>query len=80
MKTRTKTIEIEITPRKKQVKSDPVRIRERRLKNGDRSLFLDIYRDGQRDYEFLNLYITGDRHADKRTMMFRSANQSAAHS
>ena len=36
---------------------EPVRLREKKLKNGVKSLYLDIIQDGQRSYEFLKLYI-----------------------
>ena len=43
---------------KKAVKAkEPVRIRFKELKNGNKSIYLDIYRDGKRTYEFLKLYI-----------------------
>lgn len=38
-------------------KKEPVRLRERILKDGSISLYLDIYRDGKREYEFLKLYL-----------------------
>lgn len=42
----------------KQTKAkEPVTIRERKLKNGNISLYLDIYVNGQRSYEFLRLYL-----------------------
>ena len=42
---------------KKTVKAkEPVRIRFKELKNGNKSIYLDIYRDGKRTYEFLKLY------------------------
>ncbi len=34
-----------------------MRIRFKELKNGNKSIYLDIYRDGKRTYEFLKLYI-----------------------
>ena len=34
-----------------------IRLREKPLKNGTASLYLDIYRDGNRSYQFLKLYI-----------------------
>lgn len=37
---------------------EPVRLRCKKLKNGNLSLYLDIYRNGVRNYEFLKLYIT----------------------
>ena len=36
---------------------EPVRLREKELANGVRSLYLDIYVNGERSYEFLKLYL-----------------------
>ena len=45
---------------------DPIRLRERLLKNGNVSLYFDIYIDGKRSYEFLNLYLVPEKtRADK---------------
>ncbi len=44
-------------PRKTAKLKEPVRIRERKLKNGNISLYLDIYQNGVRKYENLNLYL-----------------------
>ncbi len=44
-------------PRKSVKAKEPVRIRFKELKNGNKSIYLDIYRDGKRTYEFLKLYI-----------------------
>lgn len=44
--------------RKKNIKAkEPVRIRFKELANGNKSIYLDIYQEGQRKYEFLKLYI-----------------------
>lgn len=44
--------------KKKAVKAkEPVRLRSKELANGNRSLYLDTYRDGRRTYEFLKLYL-----------------------
>ncbi len=47
---------------KKQVKAkEPVRIRFKSLAKGSKSIYLDIYRDGVRSYEFLKLYLIPER-------------------
>lgn len=40
---------------------EPVRLRRKKLSNGNFSLYLDIYRDGHREYEFLKLYLIPER-------------------
>jgi len=42
---------------KKGTKKNNVILREKELATGNKSLYLDIYRDGQRTYEFLKLHI-----------------------
>ncbi len=42
---------------------EPVRIRFKKLANGSKSIYLDIYKDGVRNYEFLKLYIVPERSA-----------------
>lgn len=54
---------------------EPVRLRFRKLANGNTSLYLDIYHRGQRQYEFLKLYLipercAGDRQRNAQTMEF----------
>ncbi len=47
---------------KKQIKiKEPVRLREKELKDGNKSLYLDIYYKGVRKYEYLRLYIIPER-------------------
>lgn len=36
---------------------EPVRLRMKDLSNGNKSLYLDIYRDGKRSYEYLKMYL-----------------------
>lgn len=43
---------------------EPVKIRQRKLKNGNISLYLDIYYDGERVYEFLKLYLVQEKTKD----------------
>ncbi len=57
---------------------EPVRLRTKVLKNGNQSLYLDIYVNGVRKYEFLELYIIpertkADRTANENTMRLASA-------
>ena len=39
------------------VQKEPVKLREKVLKNGSISLFLDIYSNGRRHKEYLKLYL-----------------------
>ena len=52
---------------KKVIKAkEPVRIRQKKLKGGSISLYLDIYYHGVRKYEFLELYLVPEQSsADK---------------
>lgn len=43
-----------------------VKLRTKPLKNGGKSLYLDIYRSGVRRYEFLHLYLAAEKTADDR--------------
>ena len=38
---------------------EPIRLRMKDLANGNKSLYLDIYRDGKRTYEYLKMFWTG---------------------
>lgn len=44
-------------PKKTTKAKEPVRIRERKLANGNRSLYLDIYSKGVRKVESLGVYL-----------------------
>lgn len=45
---------------------EPVKLREKKLSNGNVSLFLDIYRNGKRHKEYLKLYLIDAKHLWKR--------------
>ena len=48
--------------------SEPIRLRKRLLKDGRQSLYLDLYHNGRREYEYLKLYLIPERsRADKET-------------
>lgn len=44
---------------RKSTKKNNVTLRKKELSNGNVSLYLDVYRDGVRKYEFLKLYVNG---------------------
>lgn len=45
---------------------EPVKIRFKKLKNGNTSIYLDLYLNGVREYEFLNIYLRPEEsRADK---------------
>lgn len=45
---------------------EPIRLRKRLLKTGRQSLYLDIYINSKRSYEYLNLYLVPEKtRADK---------------
>lgn len=45
---------------------EPVRLRAKTLADGSQSLYLDIYQNGRRRYEFLKLYLLPESGKDKR--------------
>lgn len=47
-------------------KKEPVRIRQKKLANGNISLYLDIYVSGKRHYEFLKMYIIPEKNKEDR--------------
>ena len=54
--------------KKKAVKAkEPIRLRFKELANGNKSLYLDIYKDGKRAYEFLKLYLIPERTREDKT-------------
>ncbi len=59
-------------------KHEPVRLRGRKMPSGNTSLYLDIYADGRRKYEYLRLYLTpeaskADREKNRRTLRLAEA-------
>jgi len=52
-------------PRKKVSKAkEPVRIRYKNLANGNKSIYLDIYQNGKRNYKFLKLYLVPETNSE----------------
>lgn len=47
---------------------EPVRLRFKELSNGNKSLYLDIYKSGKRSYEFLKMYIVPNVDEASRTI------------
>ena len=59
-KSSSTTFYVSTMPRKRNTdlnRKEPVRLRQKRLKNGGYSLYLDIYWNGKRSYEFQKLYL-----------------------
>lgn len=56
-----------------------ITLRQRKLKDGRATLYLDLYGKGIRRLEYLNLYLTGDRNSDKETMRMAEAIRSKRH-
>ena len=45
-----------------------VKLRKKKLAGGNVSLYLDVYHNGKRQYEFLGLYLTKDKQTNKETL------------
>lgn len=57
---------------------DPIRLRQRKMASGNTSLYLDIYINGKRTYEYLNLYLIpevsrADKTKNKETLRLAEA-------
>jgi len=70
------------TINRKGTKKNNFILREKALTNGNVSLYLDIYRDDQRTYEFLKLYVNTkartpiERQSNKETLKIRTQKES----
>lgn len=58
--------------------SEPIRLRTRLLKDGRSSIYLDLYHNGKREYEYLKLYLIpeksrADKETNKQTMKLAEA-------
>ena len=57
---------------------EPVRLRQRKMSSGNTSLYLDIYLNGRRTYEYLHLYLIPetnrkDRETNRQTLLLAEA-------
>ena len=57
---------------------EPIRLRTKKLSNGNQSLYLDCYIEGKREYEFLKLYLipetsSANKEANKETLKLANA-------
>ena len=57
---------------------EPIKLRKRKMASGNTSLYLDIYLDGKRTYEYLRLYLIPetnkkDRETNKQTLLLAEA-------
>ena len=60
---------IDMNRLKQKVKiKEPVRLRTKKLANGNLSLYLDTYQKGRRSYEFLRLYLIPERTPEDRAI------------
>ena len=59
---------VTMAKKKKVIKAkEPIRIRFKELANGNKSIYLDAYKDGKRAYEFLKLYLIPEVDAAAKT-------------
>lgn len=69
-------------PKKGLKAKEPVRIRYKRLSNGNQSIYLDIYQNGIRKYQFLKLYLIPETNQSSRIQnanTLQAANAIKAH-
>ncbi len=53
---------------KKKAYTGKVKLRRKELAGGTASLYLDVWHEGKRHYQFLKLYLTGDKQTDAETL------------
>ena len=49
---------------------EPIRLRKRKTPNGLFSLYLDIYLNGKRSYEYLRLYLVPEKTREDKNVNF----------
>ncbi|MBR0082974.1 MAG: phage integrase SAM-like domain-containing protein, partial [Bacteroidales bacterium] len=54
-----------MSKKKEVLVKEPVRIRTKELANGNQSIYLDCYVNGERKYRFLNIYLRPEKGKDK---------------
>lgn len=54
-----------MSKKKETLVKEPVRIRTKELANGNQSIYLDCYVNGERKYRFLNIYLRPEKGKDK---------------
>lgn len=62
----------------KKIAKEPVKLRQKEIANGNISLYLDIYRNGKRTYEFLKMYLIPektkeDKEKNRQTLLIANA-------
>lgn len=57
--------------KKTTTQKEPVKLREKKLANGNVSLYLDIYRNGKRHKEYLKLYLIDAKRMWKKSKIAR---------
>ena len=60
------------------IPKEQIRLRQRKMATGNISLYLDIYRNGKREYEYLKMYLVpektkADKEANRQTMQIAEA-------
>jgi integrase len=65
--------------KKKQIKAkEPIRVRVKKIADGNQSIYLDTYKDGKRSYEFLKLYLIPENNPEDRIRNENTMNRAIA--